>query len=895
MTAALGTGLALVATALGWATPTGTTAAAAAESCPAVQVVWARGSGQGLGDDQYDRFAGQLKSRITGSVTTEVYELGTSEIAGNQYPAVPVGLGSPANSAGAFFSSGDSWDYGNSVNEGVREASAFINAKFEECDSKTRFVLGGFSQGAQVIGETYETLPTNVRDIVVFNALFGDPKLHLPEGEGWNPPACRGENLSAWRRVIGNCDTDNGSLGARSPYLPSGYTNTTGLWCAPKDYVCGTTKLIGQVDGHNYAQEGGDIDAAAIEIAKRLREAMPEAPEDDLDTTVHVIGTGTTGLDVVFVVDSTGSMGGQIAQAKQFAAGMASQVRALRGRVALVEYRDAGDEFVARTLTGLTEDLPKFQDDLASINVGGGGDTPEATLAALMQGFNSLDWRPGATKAAVVLTDAGYHNPDVATGDTTASVAARALEIDPVNVYPVVPQGIESAYSDLAAQTSGKVVINDGDAEAALTEALNAIQTRPVALLALTSYRANPGQTVRFDASASYATEGAIASYSWDFNGDGTFDQTTPGPVVEHVYDAAFDGQMAVKVTDTRGGIASMSAPVLIADELPGPDPSLTFAPTDLTASAGATVAGERPVTVSWKPGPGATADRWAVAVNDVWVGLAEGARNTVTLTDMVASEDAVVRVAGVNAAGEIGEVAEVRVPAEQPTTPAPPPTTPAPPPVTPPTATIPGGGEVKVASDITPGKRPSLLVSGLPAGASAQVRVSTARFDGAFRPWRTPRSLTGLTEGRVRAPALKRGWTACYSVRAVAGAAAGGWSRTVCTARRVPDRKWSTIGATRDGKVTVTTSARSKVKLAGVRDGRVFVFLEKCRECGTVRIMVQGKRLGTVKTMSSSSRPRKMVAALPYRAFERGTLTLSSTSDKPVRIYGLAVVRKSR
>lgn len=895
--AALGTGLALMATALTWSSPGATAAPAAADaSCPAVQVVWARGSGQSLGEKQYRRFRDELAERLTGSVTPSFYEVGTAARDGNQYPAVAVDGWDAENALGGLVSAGNAFDYGNSVWEGVLETQDFVHDTWLRCGEATKFVLGGFSQGAQVIGQTYGYLTDGAKDQVVFNALFGDPKLNLPEGKGWNPPACRGENLSPWRRAIGDCDADNGSLFARDPYLPAGYTTRTGLWCAEDDFVCGTSKFVWNNSGHDYSQDGGDVDSAAIEIARRLREAIPETPEADLDTTVHVIGTGTTGLDVVFVIDSTGSMGGIINDAKQFAAGMASQVRALRGRVALVEYRDAGDAFVARTLSGLTEDLPQFQAQLDTIVAGGGGDTPEATLAALMQGLNSLEWRPGATKAAVVLTDAGFHDPDVATGDTTASVAARALEIDPVNVYPVVPASLESAYTDLADQTSGQVIVNDGDAEVALTEALDTIQNRPVALLALTGYRANPGQTVRFDASDSYATEGSVASYAWDFDGDGTFDRTTPEPVTEYVYTDEFDGQMAVKVTDTGGGIASMSAPVLIADVLPGPDPSLPAAPENLTAVPGEPTGDTRQVALAWQVGSASAPAHWAISVNGVPAGVVAGDRVTATVTDMAVDQDAVIRVAGLTAEGAIGEAAEVSVPgkkAEEPTPTTPP--NPTPPPTAPtpaPTTAIPGGGDLTLA-DVTSGKRPRMEISNLPAGTRAQLRVATARFDQKFRPWRTPAALNNLGEGSLRGPILKRGWTGCFSVRSVAGASASPWSEAVCTARRVPDRKWSTIGATRDGRVTVTAGKNAKVTLRGVRDGQVVVFFEQCRECGTVQVMVQGKRLGTVKSVTKSAKPRRAIAVLPYREFERGTLTLASKSQRPVRLWGVAVVRK--
>ena len=52
-------------------------------------------------------------------------------------------------------------------------------------------------QGAQVIGQALPNISSGVKNKIVFNMLFSDPKLYLPEGEGIFPPACRNEKLSA--------------------------------------------------------------------------------------------------------------------------------------------------------------------------------------------------------------------------------------------------------------------------------------------------------------------------------------------------------------------------------------------------------------------------------------------------------------------------------------------------------------------------------------------------------------------------------------------------------------------------------------------------------------------------------------------------------------------------
>ena len=169
-------------------------------------------------------------------------------------------------------------------------------------------------------------------------------------------------------------------------------------------------------------------------------------------------------------------------------------------------------------------------------------DEPEAALHASMVAMNEMKWQKGATKAIILLTDAGYHEPDKVDGSTLAAVAKRSLEIDPVNVYPVVEHHLADSYTDVAKQTSGQVVVSgdENDIVAALDKALTKIKNRPNAKLKIGEYYAEVGQKITFDASDSYVVGGKITKYEWDFDGDGKIDQTTTNPVASHVYTEKF-------------------------------------------------------------------------------------------------------------------------------------------------------------------------------------------------------------------------------------------------------------------------------------------------------------------------------------------------------------------
>ncbi|MDR0625993.1 MAG: cutinase family protein [Bifidobacteriaceae bacterium] len=640
--------------------------------CEPVEAVWARGSGQpvstGLGTpseistEEYKRFEDQLTYRFPGTVN--IYELGRESIGGYQYPAVPVGADSledAITSGDAALTGGDGGAYGASMIEGANELDMYVYNRILACP-ESQFVLGGYSQGANVAGKAYvEGFIDSMREAVTFQMLFGDPKLYLPEGEGglwWGgAPACRGEEFSPWRRVVPDCNTDNGSLGARKPYLPEDWEQTTGLWCAEDDFVCGSSKYPWIVAGHfTYAEPGGAIDAGVLEAAQKVKAKSGPDFADQI-VTVPVLRLGTTGLDVVFLIDSTGSMADEIDRAKDVAGALSTMIEAFNGRVALAEYRDQGDVFTARVLSDLEAGIDQFRLKLDGIAVDGGGDTPEALLHALMVTMNGVSWREGATKAVVVLSDDGYHDPDLVDGTTRADVAGLSLAIDPVNVYPVVPSWMASSYHGLAEATSGQVVEWGGDVAGALTEALARIEDRPVALLPLNAYYAEPGQSVRFDGSRSYSPTSEIVQWDWDFEGDGVYEVLDGDPVAVHVYDEPFTGFVQLRVTDANGLVANVSASVSIGQ----PRVLRQVAPEGLTA-----VAEGSAVRLTWDASvdPG---QAWRVTVNGVQAGLVETAARSVVVTDIPAGVPTEFGVGPVATDGEVGPAAYVSFIFEEP------------------------------------------------------------------------------------------------------------------------------------------------------------------------------------------------------------------------------------
>jgi hypothetical protein len=110
-------------------------------------------------------------------------------------------------------------------------------------------------------------------------------------------------------------------------------------------------------------------------------------------------------IDVVFVLDTTGSMSGLIQTAKEkiwsIATTMASAQPTPEIRIGLVAYRDRGDQYVTK-LVDLSNDLDSVYATLMDFEAGGGGDTPESVNEALYDAVHHMSWSEGEQAYQVV-------------------------------------------------------------------------------------------------------------------------------------------------------------------------------------------------------------------------------------------------------------------------------------------------------------------------------------------------------------------------------------------------------------------------------------------------------------------------------------------------------------
>jgi Mg-chelatase subunit ChlD len=154
----------------------------------------------------------------------------------------------------------------------------------------------------------------------------------------------------------------------------------------------------------------------AIQQAIATTTTMIKTPPINVNPVVipPVVANQHPQIEVVFVLDTTGSMGGLIAAAKEkiwsIASTMASAQTAPDIKMGIVAYRDRGDAYITQTVA-LSSDLDSMYAKLMDFQADGGGDGSESVNQALHDAVNKITWsqNPNTYKVIFLVGDAPPH------------------------------------------------------------------------------------------------------------------------------------------------------------------------------------------------------------------------------------------------------------------------------------------------------------------------------------------------------------------------------------------------------------------------------------------------------------------------------------------------------
>jgi hypothetical protein len=158
-------------------------------------------------------------------------------------------------------------------------------------------------------------------------------------------------------------------------------------------------------------------------------------------------------LDIMFVIDTTGSMGDELNYLKKE---ISDVIGAVSGKnpnytinLALLFYRDIGDEYVTRYFD-FSKNIQQQQQNLAKQSANGGGDFPEAMDRALSEAVGK-NWSNGyATRLIFHVCDAPPHNGQEI--ETLYFNSIKTAAQKGIRIIPVASSGIDKATEFLLRQ-----------------------------------------------------------------------------------------------------------------------------------------------------------------------------------------------------------------------------------------------------------------------------------------------------------------------------------------------------------------------------------------------------------------------------------------------------------
>jgi len=212
----------------------------------------------------------------------------------------------------------------------------------------------------------------------------------------------------------------------------------------------------------------GTLPRLSLEISHPLGTAMREiSPDGPRTLEVTLAGSrqvaSSLPVDLLFVLDVTGSMQGQINQLKKAISILQMNLTALpnrpRLRFGLVQYRDHGDDFITRTIP-FTEDVEAFSQALSRVFADGGGDTPEDLQAALDTALHGMAWNAEGLRLGFVVTDAPPHldyGETFTYADAAHLARHRGIRLHAVGCGSLPVEG-ETVLRQIAEASGGKYV-----------------------------------------------------------------------------------------------------------------------------------------------------------------------------------------------------------------------------------------------------------------------------------------------------------------------------------------------------------------------------------------------------------------------------------------------------
>lgn len=165
--------------------------------------------------------------------------------------------------------------------------------------------------------------------------------------------------------------------------------------------------------------------------------------KEAIKLTVDKNNSNTKLLDLMFVIDTTGSMGDELEYLKSEIKDVIENINTDQNniRLSLLFYRDTGDQYVTR-FYNFTNNISEQINNISNQNANGGGDFPEAVDQALSMAVTQGSWsNEPSTKLLIHVLDAPPHTSKENLSLFTKSILQAAQK--GIHIIPVASSGID--------------------------------------------------------------------------------------------------------------------------------------------------------------------------------------------------------------------------------------------------------------------------------------------------------------------------------------------------------------------------------------------------------------------------------------------------------------------
>ncbi len=181
-------------------------------------------------------------------------------------------------------------------------------------------------------------------------------------------------------------------------------------------------------------------DGRAVRTELPAKRDDPDAP---IVMTVPDSAPMRTKLDLMLMMDTTGSMGDELLYLKTELSNVIDRVKGSTGadvQLSVNFYRDTEDDYVVRDF-GFTPNISIAIDHLNDQRASGGGDYPEAVTTALDNGLYKHQWRDDSEKIMLLVLDAPPHYSDGI--EYLKPLMTKAAQMG-VRIIPVASSGVDT-------------------------------------------------------------------------------------------------------------------------------------------------------------------------------------------------------------------------------------------------------------------------------------------------------------------------------------------------------------------------------------------------------------------------------------------------------------------